>query len=200
MLELLLATGNEGKANEISEMLAALPVCLRTLKEFDELPIVPETGISFQQNAAIKASAYAKLTGLPALADDSGLEVPAIGNLPGVRTARFAGENASDTANISKLLDELKNFVGPERAARFVCEMALSDASGKIVFRCRGTCNGMIAAKPFGHNGFGYDPVFIPEGHTQTFGELPEKIKKRISHRSKAMQKFIDHCELFLDS
>jgi XTP/dITP diphosphohydrolase len=190
--ELVIATGNPGKVREMVEMLEGVPLEIRSLADFADLPKVEETGRTFAENAAIKATAYATRTGALVLADDSGLEVPWLGGDPGVRSARFAGENASDAENTAKLLASMKNAEGKDRLACFVCEMAVADPSGEILFRASGTCRGSISHKPSGINGFGYDPVFVPEGFAESFGELPPKIKKNISHRSAALKQIID--------
>lgn len=186
---LVIGTGNPGKIAELRELLVHRGLKLIGLSEFGNLPAVEETGDSFAENAAIKASSYAKLTGEWVLADDSGLVVPALGGLPGVRSARFAGENASDAENTRKLLTMMKDFSGDERSACFVCEMAVAKPSGEIAFSAAGRCIGHLARKPNGTNGFGYDPIFVPEGFEKSFGELPDEVKAGISHRSAAAAK-----------
>jgi XTP/dITP diphosphohydrolase len=190
-MELLVATRNPGKITELRELLADLPFQLRGLDEFPQIADVEETGTTFAENAFLKAKTYAKKTGLYALADDSGLEVEALGGAPGVFSARYAGENATDAEKINKLLNELKETDNKERVARFVCVMALAGKTGEIIHFEEGFCAGRIAASPYGTNGFGYDPVFIPEDFQQTFGELPENIKQKISHRARAVEKII---------
>lgn len=190
-MELLVATRNRGKITELRELLADLPVQLRGLDEFPQIAAVEETGATFAENAFLKAKIYAEKTGLYALADDSGLEVAALGGAPGVFSARYAGENSSNAEKINKLLDELEKTEDRKRLARFVCVMAFAGKTGEIIHFEEGLCAGRIAAKPFGTNGFGYDPVFIPEDFSETFGELPENIKQKISHRARAMQKII---------
>jgi XTP/dITP diphosphohydrolase len=205
-LEILVATRNQGKVREIREALSSLPITLSSLDEFPNISSVAETGNTYQENAVIKASAYAKQTGLCSLADDSGLEVDALGGKPGVKSARFAGEQASDADRIQQLLSELSQYGAAQRTARFVCCMALAGWKMDESFRARGEpellrveqakCEGVIATGPRGNNGFGFDPVFVPVGYDETFGELPVEVKARISHRAlavAAMRPFLDH-------
>lgn len=191
MNRLVIATGNQGKVLEIKEMLAGISVELKSLSDFDHLPEVDETGSTFAENAAIKAKAYAELTESKVLADDSGLEVPSLGGAPGIYSARFAGEGASDAENTAKLLKKLENADGNERRACFVCEMAIAEPSGKILFSANGALWGTVTRKAFGINGFGYDPIFVPDGFSQTLGQLAPEIKNKISHRSVALRQII---------
>lgn len=190
-MNLLIATRNAGKIKELNELLKNLPVNLRSLKDFPHLGEVAETGQTFSENATLKASAYALQSQLWALSDDSGLEVKALQGAPGVFSARYGGEQISDEARIQKLLDELNATKDTSRQARFVCVMAIANEKGEIVFTAEGICNGFIAEKPRGSNGFGYDPIFIPEGFDQTFGELSADLKSQISHRAQAIKKII---------
>lgn len=190
-MELLVATRNRGKITELKDLLQNLPFKLRGLDEFPHIPDVEETGETFSENAFLKAKIYAQQTGLYALADDSGLEVSALDGAPGVYSARFAGENATNEERINKLLYEIEKSSKEDRSARFVCVMAIADKSGSIIHFEEGFCEGVIAENPLGTKGFGYDPVFIPEGFSQTFGELPENIKQKISHRARAVEKII---------
>lgn len=189
---LTIGTGNKGKARELAAILAPLDIPIRDLSSFGFLPEPEETGATFAENAVIKAREYAKLTGSCVLADDSGLEVEALTGLPGVRSARYARIGASDEENIKKLLEELKDIPEKDRVACFVCEMAVAEPEGSIMVTATGTCPGLITLKPRGHNGFGYDPVFIPEGFEETFGELPDSIKNEISHRTVAARQIRD--------
>ncbi|QQS41122.1 MAG: RdgB/HAM1 family non-canonical purine NTP pyrophosphatase [Acidobacteriota bacterium] len=189
---IVIGTRNEGKISELRGLLERSRVELLGLSSFEGIPEIPEDGATFGENAARKASAYAKLTGNWALADDSGLVVPALGGRPGVFSARFAGIGASDTENTAKLLEEMRDLEDDSRSACFVCEMAVAEPSGEVVFRSEGRCHGTIARKPIGIRGFGYDPVFVPEGFSETFGELSEEVKSRISHRSAAASKIAD--------
>jgi XTP/dITP diphosphohydrolase len=190
--ELLIATGNQGKLREFQLMLNSLPFKLHSLSEFPDVVEVDETGETFEENAAIKALAYASETRLWTLADDSGLEVDALGGAPGIFSSRYAGEGASDRQRIERLLTELKSTGNHERRARFVCAIALANAEGRLVNIFTGRCEGRIAHAPMGERGFGYDPVFIPDGFTQSFGELSDEIKQQISHRARAMRAMQD--------
>jgi len=195
MIKLLIATKNRGKVDEIGKMLAELPVQLQDLNNFSNIIEPQETGSSFAENAALKAQSYALQTKLCALADDSGLEVEALKGAPGVYSARYAGENASDGDRIEKLLKELKNT--RERRAGFVCAMAVADETGAIRFTAEGFCSGQIALTASGTNGFGYDPIFIPDGFSKTFGELSGDVKQEISHRARALNKIIQQLRRF---
>ena len=196
-MQLLIATKNSGKVKELKKLLADLPVSLRSLNDFSNLPEAEETGATFAENARLKASFYAVRTGLFALADDSGLEVKALNGAPGVFSARYAGENASDAQRIEKLLKELNATRDEQRRARFVCAIAVADASGEIQHLAEASCGGVIARTATGANGFGYDSIFIPDGCKQTFGELSDDIKQQISHRARAIEKIIRYLHGF---
>jgi XTP/dITP diphosphohydrolase len=187
--QILIATRNTGKIGELKKLLENLPFELRSLAEFEDVSDVEETGTTFAENAILKAQEYARRTNLWALADDSGLEVGALNDAPGVFSARYAGENASNEEKIGKLLNELGE--NTERSARFVCAMALADETGEIKFLAEGICAGEIALNASGTNGFGYDPIFIPEGFSETFGEISADVKQKISHRARALEKII---------
>ena len=161
------------------------------MSEFENIVDPEETGLTFSENAVLKAKYYAGQTGLLALADDSGLEVESLGGAPGVFSARYGGADAAYPEKIEKLLREISRANGSSRRARFVCAMALADETGSIKFLSEGVCEGKISAGPRGTNGFGYDPIFIPEGFSLTFGELPDEIKRETSHRSRAIKKII---------
>jgi XTP/dITP diphosphohydrolase len=186
--ELLIATRNRGKIAELQLLLASLPLRLRNLAEFPATEEVGETGATFTDNAILKARAYAGQTSLWALADDSGLEVEALGGAPGVFSARYGGAGLTDAERVERLLGELAQCATEERRARFICVIAIADTQGQIVNISTGTCEGLIAQAPRGSQGFGYDPVFVPDGFEQTFGELSPKIKQNISHRALALQ------------
>jgi XTP/dITP diphosphohydrolase len=190
-MPLLVATRNPGKIREMRDLLAGLPLALRGLGEFADVAEVEETGATFAENAILKAASYARQTGHWALSDDSGLEVDALGGAPGVYSARYGGERASDGDRIVKLLEELAAAGDATRRARFVCTMAVADETGAVKFVGTGVCAGEIANAPRGANGFGYDPIFVPEGFEQTFGELSSSVKREISHRSLAINKII---------
>lgn len=192
-VELFIATKNVGKIREIEELLADLPVKLRNASEFKDIIEPEETGKTFADNAILKAKYYAEKTGIWSLADDSGLEVEALNGEPGVFSARYGGAEATNEEKIAKLLFELKQTNDKNRLARFVCSMAIADNKGEVKFLADGICQGKIENKPIGTNGFGYDPIFIPEGYSETFGVLSGEIKQKISHRSRAIEKIIDY-------
>ena len=190
---LVMATRNAGKVRELAQLLGDLDVQLLSLNDFPELPEIPEEGATFADNAAAKARAVARLTGLPALADDSGLEVAALGGRPGVFSARYAqdrtgGKTPTDEENWRKLLDELRDVPPDKRQARFVCEIALAFPHGRLV-TTRGELVGAIAQEPRGSQGFGYDPVFWLPDYQATVAELDPAVKNRLSHRGRALQK-----------
>ena len=189
--ELLVATGNSGKAREIASLLAPHGVTVRTLADLHEMDEVPEPGETFLENAELKARGYAAQTRMWSLADDSGLEVAALGNRPGIHSARYAGADSGYDVKIPRLLEELGDTRTSDRSARFVCAMAVADGTARILFSALGLCDGRIAKAPRGTNGFGYDPVFIPAGFDLTFGELPDDVKQRISHRARATREII---------
>lgn len=189
MNKLLIATNNPGKLSEFARLLEGLPVTLCGLAYFGISDEAEETGATFEENAAIKAAFYARASGVPALADDSGLVIDQLNGEPGVRSARYAGINATDTDRIEKVLSEMTD--GRDRSARFVCVCALADPTGNIVHVTDGTCEGSMALAPRGTNGFGYDPIFLPDGFGQTFGELTSDLKHSVSHRARAVKKMI---------
>ncbi len=184
---LLVATQNEGKLNELQLLLHDLPFQLYTLTDFPKVTAVPETGATFLENASLKATGYSAQTGFLTLADDSGLEVDALGGAPGVRSARYAGEGVSDAIRTRKLLAELSAVPEVMRSARFVSALVIANSQGQILNISEGTCDGHIGFAPRGSEGFGYDPIFIPSGYDQTFAELKSEIKNRISHRARAL-------------
>ena len=184
--KLLIATNNQGKVKEIAQLLDAAPVKLRSLVDFDNIAEVEETGSTFTENAILKARGYAMQTGITALADDSGLEIEALNNAPGVLSARYAGANTSFGEKMQLLLSEMGTAADNNRYARFVCSMAVSNSNGVILHSVEANCSGKIAFEPRGNGGFGYDPIFEPEGFNMTFGELPDEIKREISHRARA--------------
>jgi XTP/dITP diphosphohydrolase len=185
---LLIATRNRGKLQEINDLLEELPLELCDLNSFPAIASIAETGSTFAENATLKAMGYAVQAFVMTLADDSGLEVEALDGTPGVLSARYAGEGASDSERVEKLLSELKNIEVGNRAARFVSVVAISDLSGTILNVSKGVCNGAIAAAPRGTGGFGYDPIFVPGGFDKTFAELTPLEKNQISHRALALK------------
>ena len=192
-VELLVATHNEGKTRELAELLSGIPLRLRSLKEFPRVEEAEETGETFVENAVLKARHYGSRCGLWTLADDSGLEVDALGGVPGVYSARYGGRAISYAERMALLLKELNATNDKERRARFVCVIALADPRTGAVETFEGVCEGRIADAPRGTGGFGYDPLFIPEGHAQSFGELPPEIKQNLSHRARALSKARRH-------
>ena len=186
--ELLIATNNQGKIKELAQLLGTLPVKLKSLPDFDNIFEVEESGSTFSENAILKARGYAMKTGMISLADDSGLEIGALNNAPGVLSARYAGENTGFDEKMRRLLSEMDMAQVKNRAARFVCSMAVSNSEGVILHSVEAICTGQIASEPRGNGGFGYDPIFEPEGFDKTFGELPDEIKQEISHRARAWE------------
>ena len=187
MRSLLLGTRNPGKVIEIVSILANSDWSFSSLQEFPNVGEAEENFATFAENAIAKAQFYASATGLCALADDSGLEVEALGGAPGVFSARYAGAHASDADRRTLLLSELAKVGESNRRARFVAVVALATPNGEILNISEGTCSGTITFSPRGTGGFGYDPLFIPDGYDQTFAELPDTIKNQISHRARAL-------------
>jgi len=189
MKELVVATRNRKKVEEIRRILEGLDVQLYTMDDFPHCPEVVEDGETFEDNALKKAREVAACTGKHALADDSGLTVYAIGGAPGVFSARYAGSDATDQDNVRKLLKELGNITPENRGAAFVCVLAFAGPDGtEEVFE--GRVEGVIGDHPQGQSGFGYDPVFFPEGHDRTFAEMSAQEKDSMSHRGRALQQF----------
>lgn len=196
-MKLLLATKNKGKIAELRSLLAGLPYELEGLDADNNELEVAETGSTFAENARLKAVAYARHFGLHAIADDSGLEVTALGGRPGVYSARYGGESTGYEAKIRLLLDEICATGSNDRSARFVSHVAFASPDGEIVFEAEGICNGKIACEPNGANGFGYDPVFVPDGFQNSFGELSDSVKQKISHRARATAKIMRYLRDF---
>jgi XTP/dITP diphosphohydrolase len=205
---LLLGTRNPGKLREIQTILSDIPWPLRSLREFETVGEAAETFATYAENAIAKAQFYASATGLCALADDSGLEVEALARAPGVFSARYAGEGASDAERRALLLSELSRVESESRnlerenrnveqgnrdvecgnrSARFVCVVAIATPSGAVLNLAEGICNGTILSTERGSGGFGYDPLFVPDGFELTFAELADSIKNQISHRALAL-------------
>jgi XTP/dITP diphosphohydrolase len=183
-IPLVIATGNPGKITEIQELLAGFPIETKSLDDFGPIPQVVEDGETFDENAYKKASFTAKILGIPALADDSGLVVEALGGAPGVLSARYAGENATDEQRVAKLLNEMKGQT--HRRAVFECVLSIALPSGPaLTYEAR--CEGLIAQQPSGQNGFGYDPIFFYPPLNKTFGQMTVAEKSQVSHRGKAL-------------
>ena len=180
----LLATSNAGK---VAEFAGAFPEwTLEGLPAHPGVVLPPETGDTFEANAALKARAAARAAGMPALADDSGLCVDALGGAPGIRSARFAGDGAGDAANRRELLSRLAGVPAERRTARFVCVLALAAPAGDVML-IRGECPGAVLEEERGNGGFGYDALFVPDGHARTFAEMSAGDKDAISHRGRAI-------------
>ena len=181
---LVIATRNQGKLSEISDLLKAYPVDIKSLDDFGPIPEVVEDGDTFEENAYKKSSFTARVLGFPALADDSGLIVPALDGAPGVHSARWAGENATDSDKCKKLLRELNGKT--DRRAAFECVISIAVPTGPAL-TYTGRCEGDILTAPRGENGFGYDPVFYYAPFKKTFAEISRKKKSQVSHRGKAL-------------
>jgi XTP/dITP diphosphohydrolase len=189
--KLLLATNNAGKVREFRTLLQGIPFELVTPKEIGINIEVEETGNSYRENASLKARALAKASGLLALADDSGIEVDALNGEPGLHSARYAGENATDTERVNFLLNKIKDIPQAKRTAHYYCVIAIANPDGEVTF-VDGECKGIITFQPVGEKGFGYDPIFFFPELGKTMAELTPEVKNQISHRGKAAQKAID--------
>ncbi len=184
-MALVLATRNAGKAREFRELLAGLPLCVRTLADFAGMPPIAEEAFSLEQNAAAKAWAACRFTGSVALGEDTGLEVDALGGAPGARAARYFGENLGDGGHVARLLQALAGTPAPLRTARFRCALVIAEPGGRQ-WLLMGECRGAIALAPRGQGGFGYDPVFEVEDTGRTLAELDLRAKNAVSHRGRA--------------
>lgn len=185
LITLVIATRNKGKTSEIRDLLKGFPINIKNLDDFGSIPQVEEDGNTFDENAYKKASFAAKILGLPALSDDSGLLVEALGGAPGIHSARYAGENATDKQRRDKLLQEMEEKT--DRRAAFECVISIAVPTGAaLTYEAR--CEGLIAGEPVGSNGFGYDPVFYYLPLKKTFAELTMQEKSRVSHRGKALR------------
>lgn len=194
--KLIIATSNLGKVRELKQMLLGARFSLLSLADLAPVSDIQETGSTFIENAILKAVGYSGEFKHPTLADDSGLEVAALGGRPGVRSARYGG-NVGFPEKMALLLDELLKSKTNDRRARFVSAIAFADESGRVLKTVTGECTGILAEGPRGTGGFGYDPIFIPDGFSQTFGELPDAIKNEISHRARAFSKIIPYLRDF---
>ena len=187
----MLASSNAGKLREINQLIGGLGMEAVPQSDFD-VPDADETGLTFVENAILKARHAAQLSGLPAVADDSGLEVDALDGAPGIYSARFAGVDASDADNVQKLLAELKAVSEDQRTARFQCLMVfIAHAEDPTPLICQGSWEGRILLAPQGENGFGYDPLFWVPGEQCASAELSSEVKNRLSHRGQALQKLL---------
>lgn len=191
MHTIVLSSRNKKKAREVSEILAPAGFVVVPVTEFPDIPEVDEDGTTFAENAAKKASEVARRLNRWVIGEDSGLQVDALNGAPGIYSARYSGEGATDESNNRKLIADLATIPDEKRGAGYICSVALSDPSGTIRIACEGTCRGRILTEAYGEGGFGYDPFFlIPEYHL-TFGQLSSTVKHRLSHRARAFAKFL---------
>ncbi len=185
---IFLATRNRHKTHEIQTMLGS-GVVVRDATEVPELPEIEETGTTFEANARLKAEGISRHIAGLVLADDSGLEVDALGNEPGIYSARYAGPGCTDLQNTELVLEKMRGVLPEQRAARFRCVLAVA-REGETVATFDGTVEGMLTTEMTGEGGFGYDPIFMPEGYEKSFGELPSDLKNTMSHRARALEQF----------
>ncbi len=186
---IVVATGNQHKVNEYRELMADQKVELRSLADYPDFPEVEENGATFRENAAIKALAACKYCDVPAFADDSGVEIEALNGAPGIFSARYA---PTDKERIARVLRELEGK--DNRRARFVCAIAIA-ANGEVIETFEGVVEGTLLTEPRGTDGFGYDPLFVPDGYDQTFAEMDGALKNKISHRARAFAKALEFVE-----
>lgn len=199
MKKILIATRNSGKLREIKALLSSLKAEFVGLSEFPNAPIVEEDGQSFEENAVKKALEFARFSGLLTLAEDSGIEVEALGGRPGILSARYSGEKGTDKKNNAKLLKELEGLPKQERRARYACVVVLASPEG-IIFTAEGECPGYIALEERGEGSFGYDPLFMhPALEGKTFAEVPLAVKNKYSHRARALKVFKTKFEAFTE-
>ncbi len=189
--ELTLGTHNAKKRRELELLLEPYPVKLRSLADIDNAIEVEETGSTFEENAVLKAQQQAQHLGCWVLGEDSGLSVQALDGAPGIYSARFSGDEATDETNNALLLEKLTDVPAAKRTAWYTCHMALSDPQGKIHVNCEAHCRGVILKKEFGDAGFGYDPLFLIPEYSMTFGQLGDTFKSLISHRARANRQFV---------
>ena len=193
---IVLATTNQGKTREIHELLKGFPIEIKNLNDFGPIPEVIEDGTTFDDNAYKKASFTARVLGYPAMADDSGLCVEALDGAPGVWSARYAGENATDADNVKKMLDDLKDK--DNRNAAFKCVISIAVPTGAAL-TYEGECQGVITKEPVGDNGFGYDPLFFYPEFNKTFAQLSIQEKGGVSHRGKALKEITDEMDKIIE-
>lgn len=187
--KIYIATGNAHKIEEIAAVLRPLGIRVSGLNDLGGMPDIIEDGETFEANSAKKAVQTAAALGVAVLADDSGLSVKGLDGAPGVYSARYAGPDSTDEKNMSKLLETMRDM--QDRRAKFVCVISVASASGEFIGNVRGEIPGTIIEAPRGSGGFGYDPIFVPDGYDQTFAELPAGLKNDLSHRGNALKKII---------
>lgn len=190
--EILIATTNVGKLREITAILDGVPVTLKTLADFPDVPVPDETGATFEENARQKALHYAAATGMPTMAEDSGFEVDALHGEPGVHSARYLREDATYEERFADIYRRMRESGSPDRAARFVCALAVADGTN-VLFETSAHVEGLVAEAPAGPNGFGYDPIFLFPRYRQTFGEVSDEEKTAVSHRGQAIRALRDY-------
>ena len=190
-MDLVIATSNQHKLKEFKAILKGFPLTILSLKDFPDIPAVVEDGKSFYENALKKALTVARHTDKITVADDSGIEVDALDGKPGVYSARFAGEDATDEANNTKLLKELEGVSSDKRVACFTCVLVIAQPDGDTAF-VEGACRGTIIHEARGEYGFGYDPLFLVPEYDKTFSEITPEEKNKISHRARALQKLLE--------
>lgn len=189
--KIVLASNNSGKVREINSMLSGSGIEVVSQSDFN-VPEIEETGLTFVENALLKARNASQHTGLPAIADDSGIEIPALNGAPGIFSARYAGAGASDEDNLQKLISEVKKLPEEKRQARFVCLMVyLGHVKDPVPLIAEGIWNGIAITEPRGNNGFGYDPIFFVPAHDCTSAELSPEVKNQLSHRGQALRDLV---------
>lgn len=191
MKKIVIATKNQDKLREIKDILKGIDADFLTMTEFQNIEEIEEDGYSYLENALKKSGVVSIHTGLPVLAEDSGLEVEALGGMPGLFSARYAGFNATDAQRVEKLLTELKGVPEGKRRAKYVCSAVFATPDGER-FIAEGTVNGIILTEPLGSGGFGYDPIFYVPEYGKTMAELPLEVKNKISHRARAIGQLKD--------
>jgi XTP/dITP diphosphohydrolase len=196
-MDLVIATSNQHKLKEFKAILKGFPLTILSLKDFPDIPAVVEDGKSFYENALKKALTVARHTDKITVADDSGIEVDALDGKPGVYSARFAGEDATDEANNTKLLKELEGVSSDKRGACFTCVLVIAQPDGETAF-VEGACRGTIIHEARGEYGFGYDPLFLVPEYDKTFSEITPEEKNKISHRARALEKLLKILPQFL--
>ena len=192
--EILVATTNAGKLREIAAILEGVPVALKTLADFPDVPVPEETGLTFEENARQKALHYAAATGMQTLAEDSGFEVDALSGEPGVHSARYLADDATYEERFADIYRRVRESGSHDRTARFVCALAVADGA-TVVFETSAHVEGLLADAPAGANGFGYDPVFLFPRYRKTFGEVSDEEKTAVSHRGQAIRAFKDYLQ-----